>query len=150
MLEERHVSWKHRFARVANDAPPGKVNPADQPIHEIELWDLVSAFGRVLRNNRPATEESIFYDETPIHVYMQRIHSRIVNQGKVSFSDLFEPAMHKSAMVGVFLAILELSRYHNVDAKQSALHGEIVVVAADGFKQDLDTSNIDEYDHNAS
>lgn len=147
MLEERHVSWNHRFARIANDAPPGKVNPADQPIHEIELWDLVSAFGRVLRNNRPATEESIFYDDTPIHVYMQRIHSRIVKKGQVSFSDLFEPAMHKSAMVGVFLAILELSRYHNVDAKQSALHGEIVVVPSDGFKEELDTSNIDEYEH---
>ena len=150
MLEERHVSWKRRFARVANDAPPGKADPADQPIHEIELWDLVSAFGRVLRNNRPVTEASIFYDDTPIHVYMQRIHSRIVKKGQVSFSDLFEPAMHKSAMVGVFLAILELSRYHNVDAKQSALHGEIVVVAADGFKDELDTSNIDEYDSSSA
>jgi len=150
MLEERHVSWRHRFTRIANDAPLGKVDPAEQPIHEIELWDLVSAFGRVLRNNRPATEANIFYDETPIHVYMQRIHSRIVNQGQVSFSDLFEPAMHKSAMVGVFLAILELSRYHNVNAKQSALHGEIVVIPATGFQEQLDTSNIDDYNPHQS
>lgn len=145
MLEERHVSWRRRFARIANDAPQGRVDPAQQPIHEIELWDLVSAFGRVLKNNRPVAEANIFYDDTPIHVYMQRIHSRIVNQGQVSFSDLFEPSMHKSAMVGVFLAILELSRHHNVDAKQSALHGEIVVIPANGFKQQLDTSNIDDY-----
>ena len=145
MLEERHVSWRRRFSRIANDAPKTRVDPAEQPIHEIELWDLVSAFGRVLKNNRPIAEANIFYDDTPIHVYMKQIHSRIVAQGKVSFSDLFEPSMHKSAMVGVFLAILELSRHHNVEAKQSALHGEIVVVPADGFQQDLDTSNIDDY-----
>ncbi len=147
LLEERHVSWQQRFARIANDAPQGGVDPAEQPIHEVELWDLVSAFGRVLRSNRPVAEANIFYDDTPIHVYMQRIHARLVNHGQVSFSDLFEPAMHKSAMVGVFLAILELSRYHNVDAKQSALHGEIVVIPANGFKTELDTSNIDEYEH---
>ena len=149
MLEERHVSWRRRFGRIANDAPQGKINPAEQPIHEIELWDLVSAFGRVLRNNRPVAEANIFYDDTPIHVYMQRIHKRIVNNGQVSFSDLFEPAMHKSAMVGVFLAILELSRYHNVNARQSALHGEIVVQPANGFKEKLDTSNIDDYNPHA-
>lgn len=151
MLEERHVSWRRRFARIANDAPQGRVDPAQQPIHEIELWDLVSAFGRVLKNNRPVAEANIFYDDTPIHIYMRRIHARIVNQGQVSFSDLFEPSMHKSAMVGVFLAILELSRHHNVDTKQSAMHGEIVVVPASGFKEELDTSNIDDYNpHSAA
>ena len=149
MLEERHVSWRQRFGRIANDAPAGRVDLAEQPIHEVELWDLVSAFGRVLRNNRPVAEANIFYDDTPIHVYMQRIHAQIVNRGHVSFTDLFEPAMHKSAMVGMFLAILELSRHHHVDAKQSALHGEIMVVPVSGFKEDLDTSNIDNYDHNA-
>ena len=138
--------WRTRFARIANDAPVDDFSPADQPIQEIELWDLVSAFGRVLRNNRPVVEANVFYDETPIHVYMKRIHQKIVDSGKVSFSQLFEPAMHKSAMVGIFLALLELSRYHNVNARQSDLHSEILIEAADGFTDDLDVSNIDEYD----
>lgn len=141
--------WRTRFARIANDTPVDTLSPADQPIQEIELWDLVSAFGRVLRNNRPVVEANIFYDETPIHVYMKRIHQKIVDSGKVSFSQLFEPAMHKSAMVGIFLALLELSRHHNVNARQSELHSEILIEPADGFVNDLDVSNIDDYNPHA-
>ena len=144
-IVEHRAQWRTRFARVANDAPTDSVNPAEQPIQEIELWDLVSAFGRVLRNNRPVIEENIFYDDTPIHVYMQRIHKQIVETGTVAFSQLFEPEMHKSAMIGVFLAVLELSRHHNVYARQSDLHSEIVIEPAEGFQKTLDVSNIDDY-----
>ena len=144
-LVEHRANWRTRYFRIADDMPSESINPAQQPIQEIELWDLVSAFGRVLRDNRPVFEANIYYDETPIHVHMQRIHRRIVEQGPLSFSDLFEPEMHKSAMVGVFLAVLELSRHHNVNARQSGLHSEIVIEPADGFASQLDVSDIDDY-----
>lgn len=146
LLDEHRAQWQSRFARMADDLPTQKVDMADQPIKEVELWDLVSAFGRVLRDNRPIPQANITYDETPIHVYMQRIHSKIVRQNSVSFSELFEPGMHKSAMVGIFLAVLELTRYHNVLAQQNDLHAEILIVPNDGFSEVLDTSNIDDYD----
>ena len=149
LLEEQGMLWQSRYPRMADDLPTQKVEMADQPIHEVELWDLVSAFGRVLRDNRPLPQANITYDETPIHVYMQRIHSRIVRQKSVSFSDLFEPGMHKSAMVGIFLAVLELTRHHNVLANQHDLHSEIMIVANAGFNEQLDVSNIDDYNpHN--
>ena len=102
LLEDQGVAWQKRYARMADDLPTQKVDMADQPIREVELWDLVSAFGRVLRDNRPVPQANITYDETPIHVYMKRIHARIVTHQKVSFTDLFEVGMHKSAMVGIF------------------------------------------------
>ena len=148
-LEERRSQWQKRYARIADDLPVRKIDMAEQPIDEIELWDLVSAFGRVLRDNRPVQEASIIFDETPIHVYMERIHARIVANGQVSFSELFEPGMHKSAMVGVFLAILELTRYHHVLAEQVGIHGEILLIPDQGFSQQIDLSNIDDYNpHN--
>lgn len=145
LLDEHRASWQNRFGRMADDLPSQRVDMADQPIKEVELWDLVSAFGRVLRDNRPIPQANITYDETPIHVYMQRIHSRIVSQQSVSFSDLFEPGMHKSAMVGIFLAVLELTRHHNVLAQQNDLHAEILIVPSDGFAKDLEIANIDDY-----
>jgi segregation and condensation protein A len=145
LLEEQRVNWQKHYSRMADDLPSKKVDPADQPIKEVELWDLVSAFGRVLRDNRPVPQANILYDETPIHVYMQRIHAKIVRQKSVSFSELFEAGMHKSSMVGIFLAVLELTRYHNVVAQQNELHSEILIVPNDGFSDDLDVSNIDEY-----
>lgn len=145
LLEDQGLQWQNRFSRMANDAPLKRMELADQPLDEVELWDLVSAFGRVLRDNRPRPQANIIYDETPIHVYMQRIHARIVEEKRVSFSDLFESGMHKSAMVGIFLAILELTRHHNVLAEQSDLHSEIVMVPSAGFREQLDVSNIDDY-----
>ncbi len=145
LLSEQREKWQNRIARMAADLPPRRVDLAEQVLDEVELWDLVSAFGRVLRDNRPSPEANITYDETPIHVYMQRIHARIVEQKRVSFSELFEPGMHKSAMVGIFLAVLELTRHHNVIAEQSDLHSEIVIVPNAEFKSELDVSNIDDY-----
>lgn len=149
LLEEAGVAWQNRYARIADDAPTEKVDLATQPIQEVELWDLVSAFGRVLRDNRPEPAENIFYDETPIHTWMQRIHHKLTQQSSVSFSELFEPGMHKSAMVGVFLAVLELTRHHNVIARQDDLHSEITLVPAAAFSHDLDVSNIDDYNPHA-
>ncbi|MEM7783416.1 MAG: ScpA family protein [Planctomycetota bacterium] len=145
LLEDRAIEWRKTYARIADDVPTRKIDPASQPIKEVELWDLVSAFGRVLRDNRPTPQANITYDETPIHVYMQRIHARIVRQRSLSFSELFEIGMHKSAMVGIFLAVLELTRHHNVIAQQDQLHSEILIVPDQGFADSLDVSNIDDY-----
>ena len=144
LLEENSMLWQARYARMQDDLPPRKVELAEQPIAEIELWDLVSAFGRILRDNRPKLEK-IVYDDTPIHVYMQRIHGRLVNDGKLTFSELFEPGMHKSAMIGVFLAVLELTRHHNVRAEQPDIYSEILILPSDDFSKDLNVAGADEY-----
>ena len=57
---------------------------AGEPIQEVELWDLVSAFGRIMRETEAARPSSIVYDDTPIHVYMGRIHARLLEKGRLS------------------------------------------------------------------
>lgn len=144
LLEENSILWQSRYPRMQDDLPPRKVELAEQPIAEVELWDLVSAFGRILRDNRPKLEK-IVYDDTPIHVYMQRIHGRLVNKGQLTFSELFEVGMHKSAMIGVFLAVLELTRHHNVRAEQPDIYSEILILPSEEFSRRLDVSGADEY-----
>ena len=58
-LEERGLLWQNRFRRIADDLPPRRIDYSDQPIKDVELWDLVSAFGRVLRKNVPKPQASI-------------------------------------------------------------------------------------------
>lgn len=126
MLEERSREWCERFPRLANDLPARQVTPDQQPIQEVELWDLVSAFGRVLKaKNSVSGPESIRYDETPIHVYMQRIDDRLRRDRRVSFTAFFESSVHKTTLVGMFLAVLELVRHQHARAAQQALFGEI-------------------------
>ncbi|MBS0208624.1 MAG: segregation/condensation protein A [Planctomycetes bacterium] len=127
VLEERGRVWRDRFVRDAGAA--GAPGPAKetQPIHEVELWDLVSAFGRIMKQHEPSRATSIVYDDTPIHVFMERIHERLVAQGHLALGDLFQPGMHKSTMVGIVLAVLELVRHHSVLAEQDALFGEVTL-----------------------
>jgi segregation and condensation protein A len=145
ILEERGRCWQEHLPRLANDVPPRRIDPAGQPIQEVELWDLVSAFGRIVRDNRVLQPSNIVYDETPIQVHMQRIHEQLVTRGEASFSQLFSAGMHKSSMIGVFLAILELVRHHSVRTEQSDLHGEIVILPGEEFGEEIDLANVDTY-----
>jgi len=133
LLEDQGRAWQQRYARIATDSPPREIDPADQPIREVEMWDLVSAFGRIVRESTVSRGTNIVYDDTPIQVYMHQIHQRIVQHGRTSFSEMFTPGMHKSAMIGVFLAILELVRHHNVYAEQNEPHGEIWILPGEAF-----------------
>lgn len=145
MLEDRGRRWQQRFTRLADDLPTRRIDPAEQPIRDVELWDLVSAFGRVMRESAAVAPPTIIYDDTPIQVYMQRIHQRLVANRKAAFSEMFEPGMHKSAMIGVFLAILELVRHHQVLAEQLGVHGEIWVTPGEEFKEALNLGEVDDY-----
>lgn len=145
LLEDQSRQWQCRFARMADDLPPRQVDLGTQPIQEIELWDVVSAMGRIMRDGQKNLPSNIVYDDTPIHVYMQRIHAELVSNGESRMSDLLQFGMHKTAMIGVFLAILELTRHHGVRTVQEHLHGEILILPSDEFCREADFSNVDNY-----
>jgi segregation and condensation protein A len=149
ILEEQSRHWQKHLPRLANDLPPRRVDLAGQPLQEVELWDLVSAFGRIVRDSQTPQPSNIVYDDTPIHVYIQLLHERLLHNGRTSFSETFYPAMPKAAMIGVFLAILELVRHHSVRTSQEGLHGEIWILPGDAFEDTLDLSQVDTYDQPA-
>ncbi len=146
MLEERSRSWQERFPRVSDDLPPRSRNLADEEIHEVELWDLVSAFGRIMRDNQAVRPSNIVYDDTPIHVYMAQIQARLASEGRLSFQRLFTPGMHKSALVGVFLAVLELVRNYHVRTEQNDLFGEIWIMPGAAAAEAINPDEVDNYD----
>jgi segregation and condensation protein A len=149
MLDERSRQWSDRFARLVCDLPSRPLSIDRQPIERIELWDLVSAFGRVLKEkHRASGPENIRYDETPIHVYMRRIDERLRQEGRVGFSAFFDAAVHRSALVGMFLAVLELVRHQHACASQSELFGEIwLEPGAEPLPADI--APVPEYEHGA-
>ena len=89
ILEERSRQWQQRYVRLASDLPQRERNLAEEPIQEVELWDLVGAFGRIIRDSAAARPSNIVYDDTPIQVYMRRIYDRLRQRGRLAFSDLF-------------------------------------------------------------
>lgn len=147
ILDERSRAWQERFPRLANDLPPRQRDLAEEPIHELELWDLVSAFGRIMRDRQGVPSANIVYDDTPIHVFMGRIRERMAAEQRVALGDLFQANMHKSTLVGIFLAILELVRHHSVHAEQSELFGEIWISPGNESDRPVDAAAVTEYEH---
>ena len=127
-LEERAARWQERYPRLSDDRPRHGKDLAADFIKGVELWDLVSALGRILKTQAVDAQTSIRYDETPISVYIERIGERVRREGRVSFSSFFEKENQRSRIVGVFLAILELLRHHGFRADQPLEYGEIWVL----------------------
>ena len=51
------------MARLPIEAP-APLDPAQQPLRQVELWDLVSAFGRLMRETSALEPRQIVMDET--------------------------------------------------------------------------------------
>ena len=113
----------------------------------MELWDLVSALSRVIRRGSVDREVGIVYDDTPIHVHMARVKEQLGEKGRVRFRDLFRPGMHKSALVGIFLAILELVRHRQARAEQGHLFAELWVLPGPEADGQIDAAAVDQYEH---
>lgn len=132
MLEERDAEQRLRFSRQARDLPRRELDPAQQPLESVEMWDLVSAFARVMRDNlAPPEDTSIRYDDTPVHVYMGRVYGRLAEEREVLFSSLFPGMVHKSTLVSTFLAVLELVRHRHALADQRGAYGDILICAGE-------------------
>jgi len=143
VLDEQSRVWQLRYRRLSVDLPKRRVAIDEQPIARIEIWDLVSAFGRILKARQKAPSEEIRYDDTPIHVYMQRIHERATACERLELQELFEPGMHKSALVAMFLATLEMTRYHGLIAVQALADGPLWLEKGPHFSKELDVHQVD-------
>jgi segregation and condensation protein A len=127
-LEEHAAEWQERYPRLSSDRPRAGNEPATDLIKEVELWDLVSALARVLEKKILEQEAKIRDDDTPISVYVEQVGKLVREQDRVAFTSLFDDAVRKSQIVGIFLAILELLRHHSFRAEQGADFDEIWVM----------------------
>ena len=144
VLDEMGTRWQQRYERMSDDLPRRRVDLGDQPIVDLEIWDLVSAFGRIMREAAGPPQTEVIYDDTPIHVYMQRIHRSLANVQRVPLIDLIKPGAHKSSLIGWFLATLELSRHHGAAIEQDP-HGDIYIVRTANYSDDLNVNEVDNY-----
>src|SRR3954471_2457579 len=89
--------------------PPAPAAPAGAPpLRPVELWDLVSAFGRLLRETMAQQPQEVVVDQTPLHVTMAAVLERLGREGPLPLSALFTPPYTRGRLVGLFLAVLEL------------------------------------------
>jgi segregation and condensation protein A len=125
LLEARAEEQSCRVPR--QPPPPPTLDPAQQPLRQAELWDLVSAFGRLMQETLNQKPQQIVDDPTPMHVYIDEVLQRLSAGKPLSFAALFTPPHHRGRLVGLFLAVLELIKQRQVTAEQPEPFTDIVL-----------------------
>lgn len=115
--------------RSARHELPDATAHHDPAVKSVELWDLVSAFARLIRETQSLQLTTIAVDDTPQYVYEAQIKERVIREGRVSFASVFVPPYWKARLIGIFLAILELVRNHGIGLEQLVEEGEIWLIA---------------------
>ena len=123
------ANGRSAFRGMSSELAPRDGDPAEQPIRELELWDLVSAFGRLIQEQQQQSARRASSTTTRRSTSTWNGSAELLHeQQRVAFTELFQPGMHKSTLVGMFLAILELVRHHGARAEQHDLFGEIWIL----------------------
>ncbi len=117
-------------ARVARQEPPEPTADHGPKVRAVELWDLVSAFARLMRETQSLQPTTIAVDDTPQHVYEAQLRERVaVAGGRLPFLSAFLPPYFKARLIGIFLAVLELIRHRGLGLEQLEAGDEIYLVA---------------------
>ena len=129
LLDEQAERQQTRLARMPLELP-APLDPSRQPLRRVELWDLVSAFGRLMRETSALRPRQIVMDETPLHVHMERIMEMLRRNQRLPFAEVFAPPHTRGRLLGLFLATLELIKVNKIQAEQPQLFGDLWLVLA--------------------
>lgn len=128
-LDVRAEEQRGRVPRLPTDTytPDGP-----QRVQAVELWDLVSAFGRLMRETLALQPKQIVVEETPMQVFMDLTLEKLTRAGRIRFSELFEPPHTRGRLLGFFLSLLELTRRFRITVEQAAPFDDLWLILADG------------------
>jgi segregation and condensation protein A len=128
-LDAMAEQQSHRLPRIAGAAA---TRTGPQALEAVELWDLVSAFGRLMQETLAQQPQTVVVDHTPLHLHMDGVLEQLRRTSPLSLAALFTPPHTRSRLVGLFLAILELAKGRQIVPAQGERCGEIVVALGEG------------------
>ncbi|MGE0142557.1 MAG: ScpA family protein [Planctomycetota bacterium] len=96
---------------------------------DIEIWTLTAAFAKLLEEtgSQRSTLE-IEVDKRGMRYFVDDVLSRTRGKGEVRFEALFAERTGRLALIGVFIAVLEMMKQGVLRAWQGDRHGEILVI----------------------
>lgn len=112
---------KERFGRPGTIVE--RLKPSAEPeidIEQVSIWDLLEAFDSICKATGTISDISRIKDDTPIDLYQIEILHRLQTEGPMTFERLFDSRTSRLAMIGLFLALLELIREKLIWAEQRA------------------------------
>lgn len=103
-------------------------DPSEVDLDDVQIWDLVAAFNRVMTSIGAANAtHDVIFDDTPISLHAADIVDQIDREGgELTFDRIFL-GRRKPEMIGLFLALLELMRQSRVRVTQEQPAAPILV-----------------------
>lgn len=126
-LEAQAAAREQRLPRLVSQSESAQ--PDHAPIRTVELWDLVSAFARIMQDAEAQQPDQVVADETPQHVYLEMVRDRVHAAGRLAFHDVFDRPYYRLRLISIFLAILELIRSGEITLDQNENSNSIWLVA---------------------
>lgn len=117
--QERFGRPDSLVTQLSDDAEP------QIDIEQVSIWDLLDAFDAICRATSAGADFRHIRDDMPIDLYQIEILHRLQTEGPMAFEHIFESRRERLAMIGMFLAMLELIREKLVWAEQPAPFGQI-------------------------
>lgn len=106
----------------------GGIGGDELELEDLQIWDLVDAFGRLLQATLagPGVHE-VEDDDTPQALYQADLLDRLQRDGPMPLVRVFEGRSRRAELIGLFLALLELIRQGLVQADQDEPFGDIYI-----------------------
>ena len=105
-----------RFPRPEGLVPDHE--PDDVYLDDVEVMDLYRTYSRLMREITPDARHHIALDDRPVEEYIRIILDQLEAGEEVDFSALLEERADRAAVIGNFLALLELVRQQKVEIDQ--------------------------------
>lgn len=124
MMQERALRYER---------PRPKSEAAVEPLDakDLELWDLVVAFARLVDRTTLRASLQILYRDIPIEKFFEKILAAIAAGSSVTLTQVVGDWKDRGAVVGSFLAMLELAKQQKVRIDQPEPGGEITILPPD-------------------
>lgn len=120
MESDRSLSFTRYPSRI-------EIDGGDSPFLEASLFDLISAFSKVLKGMPKDVFHRVINDEFTVAEKVHHIFHLLIENESLLFSALFKKAKNKFEAITVFLAVLELIRLKEIVIIQTCLFDDIEI-----------------------
>ena len=127
-LKGKELEQKEVFSRP-NVKQPIEDDPNDDQLYfEASIFDLLSAFSKVLKEVPKNRFYEVVKDEVTVSEKIHEIFHLLVKRPVLYFLELFNKARSKIEIIATFLALLELIRMKEVVIRQDKVFGDIKII----------------------
>ncbi len=125
-----------RSDSVRRHPEPIEYDDSDSPFINMSIFDLITAFSRVLKEMPKDVFHRVIKDEFTVAEKVEEILQRLKSGESVQFKTLFTQVKNKLEAITVFLALLELIRLKEVSFVQNKNFDDIEIASSESIDED--------------